>query len=175
MEKFDVTARLEMIPHPAGGYYKESYTSIFSLTNESNPNIPKPMASSIFYLLGNEDSCLFHSSSSEEVWSFLYGYPIDLYLISPKETLSIITIGSNLSLGETPQFTIPPNQIFGMKLHGHQKPGHSFLTYSPEAFALLSCLSVPGFIQDSVRYFTQEEIMSKYPNCKELETFCNSL
>jgi len=175
MEKFDVTARLEMCPHPAGGYFRECYASSFSIPDESQPNHPRPMASTIYYLLGTEDTCLFHSSSSEEVWSFLYGYPIDLYLISPNDTISIITLGSNLSLGESPQFVVPPSQIFGMKLHGHQKPGHSFLTYSPEAFSLLSCLSVPGFLQDSVQYFTQEEISSNYPNCQELSMFYKPL
>lgn len=175
MEKFDVTARLEMLPHPAGGYYKECYSSGFSIPDESQPNRPRPMASTMYYLLGTEDSCLFHSSSSEEVWSFLYGYPIDLYFISPKGACSIITIGSNLALGEIPQFTVPPHQIFGMRFHKQQKPGHSFLTYSPEAFALMSCLSVPGFTSDSVRYYSQEEIASMHPDCEGLDLFYKSL
>lgn len=175
MEKFDVTARLEMVPHPAGGYYKECYSSSFSIPDESQPNLPRPMASTMYYLLGTEDSCMFHSSSSEEVWSFLYGYPIDLYFISQKGACSIITLGSNLSLGEIPQFTVPPNQIFGMKLHGKEKPGHSFLTYSPEAFALLSCLSVPGFTNNSVRYYTEEEIAALYPDCEDLSPFYKSI
>lgn len=171
MEKYDVTARLEMVPHPAGGYYQESYKSAFSLPYQAHPGTPKPMASSIYYLLGEEDSCLFHSSTSEEVWSFLYGYPIDLYLLYPEGNVSIITIGSNLSIGETPQLTVAPNQIFGMKLHGRQKPGHNFLAYSPEPFALLTCLSIPGFTKGSIRYFSQEEVSSLYPNCQDLSTF----
>jgi predicted cupin superfamily sugar epimerase len=84
MEKFDVTAKLEMIPHPAGGYYSESYSSSFSLPKDTKTGPERQMATSIYYLLGEEDTCLFHSSTSEEVWSFLYGYPIDLYFISPK-------------------------------------------------------------------------------------------
>lgn len=171
MEKFDVTARLEMIPHPAGGYFRENYTSAFSFDDEAQANRINPLASAMYYLLGTEDSCLFHSSTSEEVWCFLYGYPMDLYLVSPNETASIITIGSNLSLGEQPQFMVPANQIFGMRLHDDQKPGHSFLTYTPEAFVLLSCFSIPGFIEGSVRYLTKEEILALCPNCEELKMF----
>jgi len=166
MEKFDVTSRLEMEPHPQGGYYKRTYVSDISL-----PDGSRKIASSMYYLLGEEDVSLFHTIDTDEVWNFMYGYPLDIYIITPERHLKIITLGTNLSIGETPQLVLHAGTLFGAVFHGGGKPGNRFLSYTSEFFTLVSCFAVPEFLPGCCKVYTKDEILQEYPDLPGLEAF----
>lgn len=166
MEKFDVTSRLEMEPHPQGGYYKRTYVSDIEM-----PDGSRKTASSMYYLLGEEDISSFHTIDTDEIWNFMYGYPLDIYIITPERRLKVITLGTNLSIGETPQLVIPAGTLFGAIFHGGGKPGSKFLSYTSEYFTLVSCFAVPEFLPDCCRVYTKEEILKEYPDLPGLAAF----
>lgn len=166
MEKLDMTSRLEMEPHPQGGYYKRTYVSDIAL-----PDGSRQIASSMYYLLGAEDISLFHTIDTDEVWDFMYGYPLDIYIITPEKHLKIITLGTNLSIGETPQLVIRAGTLFGATFHGEGKPGSKFLSFTSEYFTLVSCFAVPEFLTDCCKVYTKEEILHAYPDIPGLTAF----
>src|ERR1041385_1543730 len=84
----EVINSLGLIPHPEGGYYKETYRadSVY-LTNK---NESRNISTAIYYLLENEDKSLFHRIPSDELWFFHLGQSVEIFLIKDGHLATII-------------------------------------------------------------------------------------
>lgn len=72
----DFVAKFEMLPHPEGGFYKETYRSEFS--------------TGIYYLLEKGQKSKLHRIKSDELWHFYAGdalVVVELTASGIKETL----------------------------------------------------------------------------------------
>jgi uncharacterized protein len=76
---YQMTARyfiehLQLLPHPEGGYYKETYRSqpAFPMTGEVFP-AGRNYATAIYYLLEQGDHSAFHKIISDECWHHYAG------------------------------------------------------------------------------------------------------
>ncbi len=93
----EIISTHHLIPHPEGGYYKETYRSGFS--------------TGIFYLLGSGQKSSLHRIKSDEMWHFYEG-----------DSLIIVEIIDNGEVKETtlnrqnPQYTVLANHWFGAYL-----------------------------------------------------------
>ena len=65
--------RLELQPHPEGGYYKEVFRSAVQVTRPSSDTI-KQACTSIYYLLEGKDYSGFHKLLSDEICTFIKGF-----------------------------------------------------------------------------------------------------
>lgn len=87
----------QLIPHPEGGYYKETYRSEFS--------------TGIFYLLGKGQKSSFHRIKSDEMWHFYGG-----------DSLIVVEIKADGMIKETRldkknvQYVVPAGVWFGAYL-----------------------------------------------------------
>ncbi len=75
--------RLELVPHPEGGYYRE----IFRSTSRVKPDDERPVrsaATTIYFLLAAEQHSRWHRVRSDEIWHFHEGDPLELFLASPE-------------------------------------------------------------------------------------------
>lgn len=87
----------DLLPHPEGGFYKETYRSEFS--------------TGIFYLLTQGQKSSFHRIKSDEMWHFYGG-----------DSISIVEIQNNGTVKETlldknnVQYVVPANVWFGAYL-----------------------------------------------------------
>ncbi len=147
--------RLDLEPHPEGGYYAETYTSDVVV---KEPTLPeryagdRPTLTSIYYLLEADDYSAFHRLASDELWHFYYGDPITLYLLD--ESLETITLGV-----ERLQALIPNGTWFAAET-----------VAQPDAaagYSLVGCDVSPGFAFDDFELATSE-LSSTYPAHSEL-------
>ena len=93
----DFVTKLDMQPHPEGGFYKETYRSDFS--------------TGIYYLLEKGQKSKLHRIKSDEMWHFYAGdslVVVELTDSGVKETL--------LSAGTTFQYTVTAGVWFGAYL-----------------------------------------------------------
>ncbi len=77
--------KLELLPHPEGGYYRQTYRAAEELNGAVLParyGGPRPFSTAIYYLLAHPDFSAFHRLKSDEVWHFYLGAPLTLWLIS---------------------------------------------------------------------------------------------
>lgn len=87
----------DLMPHPEGGFYKETYRS--------------PFSTGIFYLLTNGHKSNFHRIKSDEMWHFYSG-----------DSIAIVEITNSGSIKETllnkdnVQYVVPANVWFGAYL-----------------------------------------------------------
>jgi len=75
-----------MIPHPEGGFYVETYRATEILQDECLPirfRGERVFSTAIYYLLRGTDFSSFHRISSDELWHFYYGGPLNIYVIEP--------------------------------------------------------------------------------------------
>lgn len=93
----DIIKTHQLLPHPEGGYYKETYRSEFS--------------TGIFYLLSTGQKSSFHRIKSDEMWHFYGG-----------DSLIVVEITNAGTLKETRldhknvQYVVPAGKWFGAYL-----------------------------------------------------------
>src|SRR5688572_24695096 len=98
--------KLKLIPHPEGGYYKETHRSEeMMVTPEGNS---RQVSTAIYYMLEGEQKSLFHRIKSDELWFFHQGTAVEITCIQD-DKLHTILLGNNLEQGEQPQATVPAN------------------------------------------------------------------
>lgn len=127
---------LGLLPHPEGGYYKETYRSELevNLTDLGIDETGKRnLSTGIYFLLEKENFSAFHRIKSDELWHFYAGDPITIHMIDENGIYSVQDVGNDLEKGEVLQYLVPANTWFASEL----KPGRDY--------ALVGCTVSFGF------------------------------
>jgi len=141
-----IVTDLELLPHPEGGFYKETYRS-----EEKIDSLNRELVTSIYFLLTSENVSRFHRIKSDEQWFFHAGSPLIVHTLGEnghEQTL----IGSAFSKGEKLHFVVPKNTIFG-----------SSVLYE-NSFSLVSCVVAPGFDFADFELFDSDYLLKEFPD-----------
>jgi predicted cupin superfamily sugar epimerase len=149
-----VIALLGLQPLPLeGGYYRETYRSLDQLAATALPEHygrDKSAATAIYYLLTPDTFSALHRLPTDELFHFYLGDAVEmLQLVEGKGR--VVTLGSDLLAGESPQLTVPRGVWQGSRL----RPGGSF--------ALMGTTMAPGFDFSDYEPGDREAIASEYP------------
>lgn len=99
-----LVARLNLEPHPEGGYYREIYRSA-SIVQPADDRPARHAATSIYFLLAAGQYSAWHRVRSDEIWHFCEGAPLELFVASPAiDRVSTLTLDR-----ETPVHVVPAN------------------------------------------------------------------
>lgn len=145
--------KLEMLPHVEGGFYKEIISSEESITTSDNKE--KKLFSSIYFLLRTGEVSHFHQLTADEMWYYHAGSALTIYMISPSGELITKNLGLDIEKGEAPQILVPKGYIFGSAMIN-------------EGFSLVGCMVAPAFTFDDFKLFSQEDLLRKYPEHKDI-------
>ena len=151
--------KLQLKPHPEGGYYKEIYRAGEMILVEQLPKRYKSSRSfstSIYFLLEGNQVSNFHRLKSDEQWHFYDGSTIVLYVIDERGNLNKILLGRNIEKGELPQSIIKHNSWFAAEL------------LDKTSFALIGCTVAPGFEFNDFELGKRDELVEMFPQYKEL-------
>ncbi|MES3016493.1 MAG: cupin domain-containing protein [Bacteroidota bacterium] len=148
----DLIQHLQLLPHPEGGFYKETYRSAETLVNAQGNT--RNISTAIYYLLEDEDKSHFHRIKSDELWFFHQGEALEIVSIEDGR-LSTIILGNNLAKGEVPQARIPANAWFGS--HVKDKQG----------YCLVSCTVAPGFDFADFEMAKRSDLLKEFPDFKK--------
>jgi len=143
--------KLQMQPHPEGGFYKETYRSEQKMT--TSEGLIRNVCTAIYFLLENKDKSHFHRIKSDEAWFFHQGEAIEIFVLHDGK-LQTIDLGNNIENGEVPQTVVPANAWFASKIK--QESGYS----------LVSCTVAPGFDFADFELANCNELIKEYPNFK---------
>src|SRR6202142_126686 len=100
---------LGLIPHPEGGYYRETYRSGLSIAREALPpqfTGSRLVSTAIYFLLDGENFSAFHRLRSDELWHFYSGSPVTVYVIAPDGGYSEIQLGGDADAGDLLQAAV---------------------------------------------------------------------
>lgn len=150
----EIIRRLDMKPHPEGGYFKESYRSAGIIQGSSLPKGitgKRNYATCIYFLLTSEAFSAFHRIRQDEIWHFYDGSPIVLHKIFETGVHSKFIIGNDLSQGQAPQLVVPAGIWFGAEV------------MNENSFSLVGCTVSPGFDFVDFELPTRQELVALFP------------
>jgi predicted cupin superfamily sugar epimerase len=156
-----IIQKLKLIPHPEGGYYRETYRSSGEikqncLTKEYKGK--RNYSTCIYYLLTSKDFSAFHKIKQDEIWHFYDGFPLKLHVISPDGKYSCNIIGREISKGQVPQFVVPGGHWFAASV------------INKDDFTLVGCTVSPGFDFKDFTLAKRSELIKEFPKHKNIIT-----
>ena len=132
MTSEDYIQHLQLIPHPEGGYYKETYRSPLEIYVEGFDDL-RSISTSIYFLLEKGQESALHRIKSDEIWFFQDGDSIEIFELDEHNNEVITSLGKNITQGDVLQYVVKAGRWFGSRL----KPESSF--------CLVACQVSPGF------------------------------
>lgn len=148
--------KLDMIKHPEGGYYKESFTSN-EVIDVNNGKEKRKLWTSIYFLLQTGEVSNFHQLKSDEMWYYHGGSSLTVYMIDMEGNLITKKLGLNIDKGEEPQVLVPKGFIFGSAMNN-------------KGYALVGCMVSPGFDFKDFKLHSRKELLELYP--KHVDIIC---
>ncbi len=142
----EIINHFDMLPHPEGGFYKETYRS-----SELCLNGTRNLKTVIYFLLRSEDVSHFHRIKSDEMWYYHSGSPLIVHSIDDQGVYKEQKVGINFSEGEIPQYLVPKNTIFGSTV------------LEKDSYSLVSCSVSPGFDFEDFELFKQSDLLEQFP------------
>ncbi len=146
--------RLQLKPHPEGGFYRETYRSQETIDKEALPNRfggDRSFATAIYFMLTGDNFSAFHRIQSDETWHFYTGQSLTVSIIHPGGQYEEIRLGSNLEQGEVFQAIVPAGVWFGSRLTKH------------EGWCLVGCTVAPGFDFADFEMADRAELIREFP------------
>ena len=128
----EYVSKLEMLPHPEGGFYKECFRSNLS-THFPNFEGERSISTSIYFLLVKGQTSALHRIKSDEIWYFHDGQTLEIIELDEQGNEQITLLGKNLMNGEVLQHVVPAGIWFGARLAPNSE------------FCLVGCQVSPGF------------------------------
>jgi predicted cupin superfamily sugar epimerase len=147
-------ARLGLVPHPEGGYYREVYRSDELIPPAGLPDRfpgPRPLATSIYYLLPGKEISAFHRLRSDEIWNFYHGSPLVIAVIRSRLEMTEIRLGADVAAGEVLQAVVPAGRWFGA------------FVLEPASFSVVGCTLAPGFDFADFELGRRDELLDLFP------------
>lgn len=144
----------QLLPHPEGGWYKETYKSTEHIPANAIPQRftgNRAFSTAIYFLLEKGNFSAFHRIKSDECWHFYAGDPLEIYTIGQGGLLSITTLGNTVSKGQLFQYVVPANCWFASR----PAPGSSF--------CFVGCTVAPGFDFADFELARAAELSNSYP------------
>lgn len=144
-----------LLPHPEGGWYKETYRSEEKINAAALPERfsgSRSFATAIYFLMESGNFSAFHRIKSDECWHFYAGGTLEVYIIDANGQLSIIPLGNQIDKGEYFQFVVPANCWFA------SKPAQGV------SYSFVGCTVSPGFDFEDFELAKEEDLASQYPN-----------
>lgn len=144
----EIKKLLNLVPHPEGGFYRQTYVSEERIGLARGA---RALGTAIYYLLEPGTFSEMHVIASDEVFHFYLGDPVEMLQLWPDGRSALVTLGSDLAAGQEPQLTVPAGVWQGTRL------------VEGGAVALLGCTVAPGFDFADYRGGSFADLVGKWP------------
>ena len=119
----DLIAKLQLEPHPEGGFFRQTWI---------DDGAGRPSGTCIYFLLRDKGRSHWHTVDATEIWHYYLGAPLKLYTSEtahgPKR---IQTLGPQVLNGHSPQAIVPKHHWQAAETTG--------------AYTLVGCTVSPAF------------------------------
>jgi predicted cupin superfamily sugar epimerase len=151
-------AHYSLLPHPEGGWYKETYRSTNNIIQNALPSNfteGRVFSTAIYFLLEQGNFSAFHKIQSDECWHFYSGQTLLVYVINIDGNLDIIKLGSDIDNGEVFQYVVPANCWFASIPANHAE------------FCFVGCTVSPGFDFNDFELAKADDLINEFPKLSE--------
>lgn len=147
---------LQLVPHPEGGFYKETYRSAGVIPGGAVDTMgnSRPFSTAIYYLLRQGDFSAFHRIKSDECWHYYSGDSLLIHVLHNNGRYECVQLGTGS--GETFQFVVPANTWFAAACPAQSR------------FVLAGCTVAPGFDFADFEMADASRLVSEFPEHSSL-------
>jgi uncharacterized protein len=151
-----LVSRLQLLPHPEGGFYRETWRSSQTvMLQRGTSSVQRSALTSIYFLLRTEDHSCLHRIMSDELWHFVEGDPLTVHRIHPDGRVEQSTLGS--VAGQNHECVVTAGEWFGATV----SPGE-------HGYALVSCVVAPGFDFQDFEMGEDDDLLRQFPHAADL-------
>lgn len=125
-EVHDLVATLGLLPHPEGGFFRETYRHATQVGGRS-------IGTAIYFLVTAASPSRMHRVTSDEIWHFYRGDALEMLQLAPDGSSRVLRIGPNVAADECPQALVPGGVWQGARVA------------PPGRYALVGATVAPGF------------------------------
>ncbi len=146
--------RLQLQPHPEGGWFRETYRAAEKVPADTLPERftgARAFSTAIYFLLAAPAVSVLHRIRSDEVWHFYRGDALTVFTIDAAGVLGSARLGGDPARAETFQLVIRAGTWFGAGLDGEG------------SFALVGCTVAPGFDFADFELADRAELVARFP------------
>jgi predicted cupin superfamily sugar epimerase len=154
MNAEDWIGRLELRPHPEGGFFREVYRSSEHIAAAHLPERfggSRCFCTAIYYLLRAGEYSAFHTVQQDEVWHHYDGSSLTLHTITPDGEYRRQRIGKANDTNVAPLTVVPRGLLFAASVD------------DPAGFTLAGCTVAPGFEFADFHMPARAELVARYP------------
>ncbi len=151
--------KYQLVPHPEGGYFRETYRAKGVISHQALPAIFKGdrnYCTGIYFLLPQGTKSCFHRIQSDEMWHFYLGGSLTLILMHEDYGVQNVILGSDIQGGEIVQYVVPAGWWFG----GYPHPESSY--------SFVGCTVAPGFDFADFELAERTYLLSRFPASEDL-------
>lgn len=155
----DYIQALNLLPHPEGGWYRETYRAAETIPPQGLPARfagARCFATSIYFLLTSETFSALHRLKADEIWHFHAGSALTVHVLEPGGEHRVLRLGAAIDQGESFQAVVPAGCWFGARVE------------APGGFALVGCTVAPGFDFADFQMGRREDLIRQYPLHRDL-------
>jgi predicted cupin superfamily sugar epimerase len=145
--------RLNLQPHPEGGYYVETYRAEGKIAG-----LNRSYSTGIYFLLLQDKFSAFHRICFDEMWHFYAGSAIEILILKENGELQIQKLGNDPEQGEKFQFVVPGGNWFASRMVDNS------------TFGLVGCTVAPGFDFQDFEMAKRSELIRRFPHYSTLIT-----
>ncbi len=157
----EIVGKLQMNPHPEGGFYKETYRSKESIPQKVLGNKfagERNYCTAIYFLLTSDNFSAFHRIKQDEIWHYYEGSSLYVHVIDLNGEYKRYAVGMDLNHGELPQLIVPAGCWFASSVK------------NDSSYSLVGCTVSPGFDFDDFELAQRKELIQEYPKYKDVIT-----
>lgn len=151
-----------LLPHPEGGYFKETYRSEESIPASGLPlrfSGGRTFSTAIYFLLLKDLFSAFHRIKSDECWHFYEGGSLHVHVLHLNGSYELIRLGKDREAGEVYQAIVPAGAWFASETSGE--------------YSFVGCTVAPGFDFADFELAKAADLKSEYPEYASLiERLC---
>jgi len=151
-----------LLPHPEGGYFKETYRSEESIPAGGLPvrfSGGRNFSTGIYFLLLKDLFSAFHRIKSDECCHFYEGDSLHVHVLHADGSYQLIRLGKNREEMEVYQAIVPAGAWFASETMGE--------------YSFVGCTVAPGFEFQDFELAKAVELISEYPESSHLiERLC---
>ena len=155
----DWIQRLQLEPHPEGGYFRQSYRSEVVIAREALPagfSGARAVSTAIYFLLEGKNFSAFHRLRSDELWHFYAGEPLVVHVIEPEGKYFPILLGREPEAGQILQAVVRAGSWFASHVADWS------------SFSVVGCTVAPGFDFEDFEMGKRGDLVGLYPQHREV-------
>lgn len=153
-EVINLVSKLNLLPHPEGGYYKETYRSTGIIEKQAladNFNGNRNFCTGIYFLLTSDNFSAFHRIKQDEMWHFYSGSPLLVHVIYPDGNYIAHEVGMDVEKNQFPQLVVPAGCWFASSVKNSND------------YSFVGCTVAPGFDFNDFELANRDDLIEQYP------------